>query len=32
MLHTRIGKGIEISMVGLDGSLAYRDRVTVHAR
>jgi len=29
MLQVRSGKGIDISLVGLDGRLAYRDRVTV---
>jgi hypothetical protein len=31
MLQARCGRGIEISMVGLDGCLSYRDRVTVHS-
>jgi hypothetical protein len=29
MLQARCGKGIEISMVGLDGRLSYRDRISV---
>jgi Transglutaminase-like superfamily len=29
MLQARCGKGIEISMVGLDGHLSYRDRISV---
>lgn len=31
MLQARAGEGVEIEMVGLDGSLAYRDQVTVQA-
>ena len=31
MLQVRSGEAIEISLVGLDGRLAYRDRVTVHS-
>jgi hypothetical protein len=31
MLQARAGEGVEIDMMGLDGSLAYRDRVSVHA-
>ena len=31
MLQARAGEGVEIEMVGLDGSLAYRDRVSVQA-
>jgi hypothetical protein len=31
MLQARAGEGVEIDMMGLDGSLAYRDRVSVNA-
>jgi len=31
MLQARAAEGVEIDMLGLDGSLAYRDRVSVHA-